>query len=133
MQNSPEDAFLIRYDVETGVVRVWLNAALGDEAFVQYRAGMARAVEQGRATGSAVRVLIDARGLEAMPPNSPDRIAELGQMFSSDDRIAMVVRSSLLKIETRRVAHSDTVQGFVSENAAWTWLMAYDVPNSSAA
>jgi hypothetical protein len=133
MQNGADESFKIRFDAETSVVRVWLNAELDDETFTHYRDEMARALQQSRAAGPAVRVLIDARGLEAMPANSPDRIAELSQLFAAQDRIAMVVRSSLLKIETRRVAHSDCVQGFVSENAAWTWLMAYDVPNASAA
>ena len=133
MQNGADQAFKIRFDVETGVVRVLLNRELSEEQFTRYRDEMAGAVSKARSTSPIARVLIDGRELEAMPATAPDRIARLGQMYTPDDRIAMIVRSSLLKIETRRVAHSECVQGFVSEHAAWTWLMAYSVPNASAA
>ena len=133
MQNGAGQDFRIRFDAETGIVRVSLRGDMPDEAFVQYRDAMAGALEQAHAVAPAARVLIDGRDMENMPANAADRIAELGLMFTCEDRVAMIVRSSLLKIEARRVAHSDAVQTFLSENAARTWLMAYSVPNATAA
>jgi hypothetical protein len=133
MHSDCARAFAVRYDAPSGVVRVTREGPLSDGDFVRYRDALAHALHEVRAVTPAARVLVDARGIEALPPNSADRLAEMGRLFSPDDRIAVIVGSSLLKIEARRIAHSASVQNFVSENAAWTWLMAYSVPNTSAA
>ena len=125
MQNGSAPAFAIRYDVAAGLVRITRYGPLPDEDFERYRDALAHALEEVHAVTPAARVLVDARGFEHLPSNSADRLAETGKLFSPDDRIAVILGSSVLKVEARRIAHAESVQHFLSENAAWTWLMAY--------
>jgi len=131
MQNGPEQHYTIRFDPDSGVLRATHSGYLSDEVYAEYREEFARGIAQARLTTPILRILIDGREMKEMP--SAERIAELSKPFIAEDRIALIVRSSLLKMEARRVAHSPTLQTFLSENAAWTWLLAYDTPNVSAA
>jgi len=131
MQNSPEQHYMVRFDPDSGVLRVTHSGYLSGETYARYREEFASAIADARVTTPILRILIDGREMEEMPP--ADRIAELSRPFIPEDRIALIVRSSLLKMEARRVAHSPALQTFLSENAAWTWLLAYDRPNLSAA
>jgi hypothetical protein len=133
MKISPEREYSIRFDRDAGVIRITYVGILSDEAFALYREQFWVALDEARAITPAVRLLIDARPFESWPDDSPDRIAELSNALIAEDRIALIVRSSLVKVSAKRVAHAPTVQTFVSENAAWTWLLAYENPSSSAA
>lgn len=131
MQNSPEQHYTVRFDPDSGVLRARHSGYLSGEIYARYREEFARGITEARVTTPILRILIDGREMEEMP--SADRIAELSRPFIREDRIALIVRSSLLKMEARRVAHSPALQTFLSENAAWTWLLAYGTPNASAA
>jgi len=131
MHKGPEQHYTVRFDPDSGVLRATHSAYLSAEIYAQYRDEFARGIADARLTTPVLRILIDGREMEEMPP--AERIAELSKSFIPEDRIALIVRSSLLKMEARRVAHSPALQTFLSENAAWTWLLAYDTPNVSAA
>lgn len=74
----------------------------------------------------SVMVLADLR--EA-PVQSPDvaEIINIGtrRLYRDGDRIAIVVQSSLVKLQMKRVVDCAQVQIFISVAAAYTWLMAY--------
>jgi len=131
MQNNSQHGYTIRFDADAGVVRVTMGCDMPDDIYVHYRADLLRALDEAHAAAPTARVLIDGRKMEVLPANAADQIAALSHAFLPGDRTAMIVRSSLLKMEARRVAHDPNLQTFVSENAAWTWLLAYDVPSAA--
>ena len=131
MRDTQGQSYSIRLDGTTGVVRVVHSRGFSGEVYARYRDEFVRTLDQVRATSPSLRILIDRRALKALP--SAERIAELSVAFAPEDRVALIVNSSLLKNEARRGMHMPTAQVFMSEHAAWTWLCAYDLPARTAA
>ena len=91
----------------------------------------AAVVKRWRATGRPIRVLINAVDLR---PHSPEGQAcvqdATSRIYQSGDRVAILVSSSLVKMQMRRaLVHGEVVNFFISENAAVTWLDAQQRPS----
>ena len=90
----------------------------------------AAVVKRWRATGRPIRVLINAVDLK---PHSPEGQAcvqdATGRIYRPGDRVAILVSSSLVKMQMRRaLSHGEILNFFISENAAVTWLDARQQP-----
>ena len=82
-----------------------------------------------RARGLDIRVLCDLR---AMAVDCSKLIAHsrknAARIYRPEDRIAVVVKTSLAKMQLRRGGSVGNVQMFLSIDAAETWLNAYARP-----
>ena len=83
-------------------------------------------VEDCRARGLDIRVLCDLR---AMAVDCADLLEHSGRssrkIYRPKDRIAILVKTSLAKMQLRRGDSIGNVEMFLSTDAAKTWLNAY--------
>jgi hypothetical protein len=80
-----------------------------------------------RASFGRVRVLVDRREAVPQPASTVERLRSHTHMgYLPGDRIAVVVDSSLSKMQLRDQLDPETHKLFISENAATTWLTAHD-------
>lgn len=93
-----------------------------DEHFAQLTLLLARQRERA----GQVLVLVDLTNADVQPPEVIHRIRQATtQLYCDQDRVAVIVRTSLLKLQMRRAAEARNTEFFVSRNAALTWLTAY--------
>ena len=72
---------------------------------------------------SRVRVLVDLKDMSVQRPEVADLLSQVTRSFHQDgDRIAMIVPSSLAKMQMRRVLETRFHEYFMSTNAARNWL-----------
>ncbi|QQV77395.1 hypothetical protein H5J25_00725 [Sphingomonas aliaeris] len=93
-------------------------------------ANNAAVVKRWRAAGRPIRVLINAVDLK---PHSPEGQAcvqdATSRIYRPGDRVAILVSSSLVKMQMRRaLSRGEILNFFISENAAVTWLDALQQP-----
>jgi hypothetical protein len=94
-----------------------------DRHFVE----LGHVVRTERALKGRVRVLVDLRGAGTQSPETAARIGvATAATYRSGDRVAIVVGSSLAKMQLRRIVRTSEHEFFVSPEAAATWLMAYN-------
>ncbi|WP_445193891.1 hypothetical protein ACT009_08450 [Sphingomonas sp. Tas61C01] len=84
----------------------------------------AAVVERWRAAGRPIRVLIDAVNLKPHTPEGQACVQEAtGRTYRPGDKVAILVCSSLVKMQMRRaLSHGEILDFFISRNAALTWL-----------
>jgi urease gamma subunit len=74
-----------------------------------------------------VRILVDLRESGVQSPETIARIsARITDAYRDGDRIAMVLSSSLAKMQMKRAIQNLQHEMFVSPKAAEQWLMAYN-------
>lgn len=104
------------------VVRGYWSVAETDRYFAQLRA----VVIDARRRFGRIKVLLDLRDGMVQSPETVQRIAEMNAaVYQDDDRIAAIVKSSLIKMQMRRIMTAGTREAFISHNAAETWLQAH--------
>lgn len=91
----------------------------------RYIADLNDLIVASRTAIGKVRVLLDRRAVSVQTPEVAARLADANRaIFRGDDRIALVVDSSLMKASLRqRMPHAGT-KAFLSIDAAETWLRA---------
>lgn len=82
------------------------------------------AVQRWRSADRPIRVLIDAVDLKPHSPEGQACVQEAtGRIYRPDARVAILVSSSLVKMQMRRaLSRGEILNFFISENAALTWL-----------
>jgi hypothetical protein len=99
------------------------TAAYVDDHFDQLEICL---VDVRRRLGRA-KVLVDLRKSPVQAPDVADRIRiRAQQLYGAGDRVAVVVETSLLKMQLRRATDGQKIQNFISIAAAEMWLAAYD-------
>jgi hypothetical protein len=89
-------------------------------------AALAERLSDLRGAGATVRVLVDLRTAADQPPATRaciDRWA--ARVYRPDDRVAIIVGSSIQKAALRATPVVATRELFLSEKAARDWLLAY--------
>jgi hypothetical protein len=125
--------FQIDIDDAAEIIRVagygfWTIEIL-DRHFDRLRSAIAGRRSQWR----AIRVLVNLQKAEIQPAEVIERIdARTRQIYDPGDRVAIVVTSSLAKLQMRRGITRLQHDFFISEHAAVTWLRAHDRPLRSA-
>jgi hypothetical protein len=123
---SGNGVITVGYDREAGVIRavgigIWSLGQV-DAYFAHFRrlaAGMRRG-------GGIVRAIADLRDGGVQSPEIDARVAEHKQgLYQDGDRLAVVVPSSLAKMQVRNKLNSTQHAVFISPDAAETWLRAY--------
>jgi hypothetical protein len=84
-------------------------------------------VAEMRASVGRVRVLVDRRRSRTASAAMVEQVRiHCADAIRPEDRVAVLVESSLAKVNVKRVLDEQTHMVFVSENAAMTWLTAHD-------
>ncbi|MDR6850579.1 hypothetical protein J2Y54_000072 [Sphingomonas sp. BE123] len=121
---SVADQYEVIRDDRLGLLRIrCVGLRLGDEVD-RYLAVLDPIVADMRACFGRVRVLADLRNAPIRTQDAADRMrAGNLRLYRAGDRVALIVESSLLKMQLRRtlVAYQNI---FVSPNAAETWATA---------
>lgn len=120
--------YSLDFEQETGILRVIVFGFFSDEVARQFAHDFPLAVRDARARSNRLLMLMDATQGELMTPAVAAQMKGLEERFVTEpsDRCAVMVGSSLHKLQIRRVFDTERTQVFVSENAARTWLLAYE-------
>ena len=123
-----EHMYNVAYDSDAGIVRMSTTGFWDTQTVTALGAELYPLLVKVKASGRPVLVLSDAR-------DYPVQSAEVGQAFARMDadlaplrtRLAMVVSSTLNKMQARRAA-GDAVGFFTSYEDAEEWLLSGDEP-----
>ncbi|MEI9851797.1 MAG: hypothetical protein WDN24_14285 [Sphingomonas sp.] len=124
----------IAFDGSSGIISVRANAVLNAEEFARYARELRHHVLRARWRQGQVRILVDATAGGVLPGDVAQGIAELQRelLTGAHDRIAVIVSTSLQKLQVRRISLPGKGETFLSESAARTWLSAYAHMDSAA-
>lgn len=120
----PPGSFTIRQDEALDIVRITARGFLTPEQFDEIFAVSARMTEARHATGRPVRFLIDNRQIMIQAPDAVERLRQkAAHAHEEGDRVAIVVESTLARMQLRRVLDMRIHQLFDTEQAALLWLI----------
>lgn len=115
------------YDPAKQVINVVGIGLWSEDVIKCHFASLVDILSNVRATKIPVRVLSDLREAAVQAPEIAQRIAAFtAQAYRPGDRIAILVASSLVKMQMRRSVNNQDTMAFLSPSAAQTWLFAYD-------
>jgi hypothetical protein len=126
MTASPSGELVIEVDPVGGLVRV-TGRGFWTRIYAEQHFSRLDMVLRGiRMAGLKVRVLVDLREAVVQPADTAERISRAtGELYRPEDRIAIVVGSSLAKMQMRRTVRAANHDFFVSPSAAELWLNAW--------
>lgn len=117
----------IEIDSATTIVRVFGSGMWPEPYARAHFEELDRTLRRLRSRGSPLRVLVDIRDAVVQKPETAQCVsAATNNIYRSCDRIAIVVASSLLKLQIRRSTDTGLHRLFSSYNAAETWLLALE-------
>ena len=120
---TPVGILSIRERDDRGVIRVWGWGEWSPDYVDQHFAELTRRLQQARADGQPVRVLVNLQKAGTQSPETLARVRAGAQAaHHADDRIAMVVESGTIKAQTNRLSQHLNLNHFISETAAVLWL-----------
>jgi hypothetical protein len=124
-----EAGFAQTYDEQVGIVRI-VGRGFWTEAMIDSHFGeLGRLVERVRGRGDDILALVDLGGAPVQRPGVAARItAHTRRIYRPEDRIAIVVGSSLVKMQIKRAVEGLNLEAFLSPDAALTWLTAHRMP-----
>ena len=127
MSDCANDATLdIRATFEDGVLRVTGSGPWNRTQLAGHFARLHELIRPIRERGEPLLALIDMRGITEMPDEIVAVIdRETARLYQEQDRVAVMVASSLVKMQMKRAAEKAQREFFLSPNAALTWLTAY--------
>jgi hypothetical protein len=117
--------YKFRWDDRAELIRGEARGCWSPDETDSYLADLRNFVVASRSLIGKVRVLLDRRDVTVQSPEVAERLANANRaIFMGEDRIALVVDSSLMKVSLRkRMPHAGT-KAFLSIDAAETWLRA---------
>ena len=121
-----EDLYKIRFDDLLGIVRTSVQGFWNMGEAERYIRDLESVVGELRRRGERVRVLVDRRGSPFFSSAVAERFGRMNREVygGHDDRIAIVVDSSLAKIQLGRLLTHVGSKAFLSLGAAETWLQS---------
>ncbi|MCW4463884.1 hypothetical protein OK349_19435 [Sphingomonas sp. BT-65] len=123
---AASDLYEIIRDDKLKILRISQVAVQTREEVDQYLAVLGEIVRDTRLRFGRVRVLADLRNAPLRTQEAAERM-RMGNLalYRTGDRVALIVESSLLKMQLRRTL-VEYQNIFLSPNAAETWLTALD-------
>lgn len=113
------------YDKKTGLIRSHSSGFLEVEEVRRYLADLKSAVSEARRHSGAVRLLIDSTGSVVQSAEVMEEFMRAESLITgANDRMALIVPSSLSRIQASRNFSSDREKAFTSEAEALEWLKA---------
>jgi len=125
--------FEIRHDEDLEIIRVSGVGVQRVEDVDRYLAELGRSIAAMRARRGPIRLLADLRHspVRSQPVAERLRLGNL-TLYRAGDRVALLVESSLMKMQLRRNLVPEYQAIFMSANAAETWLTAHDARSAVA-
>jgi tRNA(Ile2) C34 agmatinyltransferase TiaS len=115
--------FNINYIPGNSHVYVRIQAFWSPGTARRYFAALAPYLDAQRRDAGTACVLVDRRGSPIQAAEVvAETISEMRRFYRADDRAAIVVDTSLLKLQMSRIYPQDTSRVFVSANAGRIWL-----------
>ena len=122
----PDRLYRMTVDEAARIARVSTHGSWTIDDTEDYIAELFELVEDCRRRFGRVRLLVDRRESEIQSEPVVDRLMEVNAaLFRVDDRLAVVVGSSLAKGQLRRAFVHAGSQAFLSHDAARLWLTAW--------
>jgi len=122
---ASESALRAWFDAAQGIIRVVGTGHWTVPLVRSHFRELGRLVESMRRDTGQVLVLVDLSRAAVQDDDVAAEVhAGVQRVYAPQDRVALIVRSSLVKAQMRRVARIETSQVFLSGHAAQTWLKA---------
>jgi hypothetical protein len=116
----------VRLDDSTGIVHVTNTGLWEPDDVAPYIADLSRVFAESRRRRRNILMLADLRGYAIQRPEVAKLISDGGApLHLEGDRHAILVESSLMKMQLRRTLPTDMFQSFLSPEAASKWLLAW--------
>jgi hypothetical protein len=121
---SKDKCFSVRYDGSTGIVEAELIGFWGPEVLVDYVPAIQKAFSLSRNQYGRAFAMFDLIQSKTMSGEFFDRYQRNGSDFvRPEDQVAVVLVSSLLKMQAKRLATTSTENSyFASRDEALAWL-----------
>jgi hypothetical protein len=116
--------YTIQEDDRCGIIRMRVYGFFDIPTLERHFAENDAVVRRWRTHGRLIRVLIEAVELLPHSPEGQACVqASTARIYAPGDRVAVLVSSSLVKMQMRRaLRQGDLIDFFVSEKAAMAWL-----------
>lgn len=119
-----------KWDEQAGLIRVRGEGLYSLSQVEEHFRTLGATIAHIRASHGRVRVLVDIRDGVVQSAEVAQAVSRWqGRLYSPGDRVALIVKSALHKMQMRRVVNLQITEMFVSETAARTWLKAFDPQN----
>ena len=107
-----------------GVIHIVVEGFFDLPTLRKHFVDKAAIVTRWRAAGRPVRVLINAVNLKPHTAEGQACVQDAtARIYKAGDRVAILLSSSLVKMQMRRaLSHDEIIGFFISSNAALTWL-----------
>jgi hypothetical protein len=131
--------FRFEFDEDDGILVLRISGTWTDAEVLRLGREIGPQFSEARRKVGALRFLVDKTQGEVIPEGMGQPLIAAGaRVGQPDDRVAMLVSSSLMKSQSKQVFTHERAGTFVSENAARTWLTALahqsgSGPNKTAA
>ena len=121
-----DPAFTLHVEPQTGVVHSVFHGFWTTKDCDRYDVELTRFVTAARSTYGAALVMVDRRETGVQSQDVIERYYRLNRLvYQEGDHLAIIVSSSLAKLQIRRAMDSRWSKAFMSEDAARTWLSAF--------
>ena len=120
---SPPNQLISYVEEHIGVIFITGRGFWNDDIVHEHFLELRRMAAVARRKVACVRVLVDLRGASVQSPMVAARIEyETRHVWSDADRIAVVLQSTLAKMQINRVVDSGNHASFIAIEDAWQWL-----------
>lgn len=124
--------YSIEFDSGGGMIRVLASGFWSLVEATTFRDELAESIRDARRRCGFVRILIDASASSIQMQNVSEAFRPLQEaaIHSRNDCIAIVVGSTLVKLQARRILTSDQAGVFLTMPDAESWLLARPCPRA---
>ena len=117
--------FCVEYDKRNGIIHCSCSGFLLVGDVDDYHAAVLAAMAEARRDRGFVKMIVISIDSRVQSGEVMERALQLlWPMAHPNDRMALIVDSSLAKLLASRLMDTDQRKAFLSESAALTWLMA---------
>lgn len=126
MNAVEQGALTAEYDPETQIIYLRGHGVWDMAILARHKVEVEIAFSQARRDGHNVLILADISKSAVQPQAIATELsAFIERHYRVGDRIAVIVETSLTKMQMRRVAGAATIECFMSPSAAMMWLLAH--------
>jgi hypothetical protein len=119
--------FDFTYNRSAGLLQVRVSGSWTIPEIERYAREAGPQFASARKDAGLLRYLIDLRAANILSQEMMEPLGKAGMQYArADDRIALVVGSTLLKLQMRRMLGDAPIPIFISAPEATTWLLSDD-------
>jgi len=119
--------YSFQFDAADGILGVRVSGIWTATTVEQYRRDLGIEAEAARKRAGKLRLLFNAIGYAVQTQDVARSAQQFDRVVLPGDRVAVVIDTSLLKLQARRVFSGwDRIELFVAEDDARAWLVADD-------